>query len=66
MYEFDRFVEWMNEQVRERISEEIIVQKPLLSRSTFGEKWYRHIESGEVYRLAWPDPPFTGLFKKVV
>jgi hypothetical protein len=66
MYEFNRFVEWMNEQVREKIAKEIAVQQPFIGKKTFGEKWYQHAQSGQIWRLVWPDEPFRGLFKKVV
>jgi hypothetical protein len=66
MYEFNRFLEWMNEQVREKIAEEIAVQQPFTGKNAFRESWYRHAQTGEVWRLVWPDEPFTGLFRKVV
>lgn len=65
MYEFNRFVEWMSEQVREKLAEEIVVQHPFMVKSAFKEGWYRHAQSGEVWRLVWPDEPFRGLFRKV-
>lgn len=63
--EFDRFVAWMDEQVRSANAEELPVSKPYLGATTFREKWFRHIASGTTWRLVWPDAPFTGTFEPV-
>lgn len=63
--EFERFVAWMEEQVRSANAEESSVRKPYLGATTFREKWFRHIESGTTWRLVWPDAPFTGTFEPV-
>jgi hypothetical protein len=63
--EFDQFVQWMDEQLRVGVAEEVSVQKPYIGATTFREKWFRHIESGQLWRLVWPDGPFTGLFEQV-
>lgn len=63
--EFDRFVAWMNGQVASGESIEVEVAAPYLSATTFTEKWLQHVRSGEVWRLVWPDDPFTGLFERV-
>jgi hypothetical protein len=62
--EFDRFVAWMNGQVASGEAIEIDVAAPYLGATTFTEKWFQHIGSGEVWRLVWPDSPFTGLFER--
>lgn len=63
--EFNRFVDWMSDQVRSGRAEELPVQKPYLGATTFREKWFRHVASGRTWRLVWPDPPFTGAFEPV-
>jgi hypothetical protein len=63
--EFEHFERWMNEQIAAGEASEIAVTKPYLNTSAFKEKWYRHSTSGVVWRLVWPDGPFTGLFEEV-
>jgi hypothetical protein len=63
--EFDRFIEWMNAQTKLRSAEEVPVQRPYIGATTFTEKWFRHLPSGDTWRLVWPDAPFKGLFEPV-
>jgi len=62
--EFNRFVDWINEQVSSGLAEEVPVLRPY-SGLSFREKWYRHLASGQTWRLVWPEWPFTGLFERV-
>lgn len=63
--EFDRFVEWMNTQIASGIAEEISVSSHYIGSTSLSEKWFKHVGSGIVWRLVWPDPPFTGVFEPV-
>lgn len=63
--EFKRFLSWLQEQVAVGIAQEAPVASPYLGATAFQEKWYIHLESGERWRLVWPDGPFTGLFEPV-
>ncbi|MCZ8208819.1 MAG: hypothetical protein O9270_11590 [Aquidulcibacter sp.] len=63
--EFNRFASWMNEQVAAGEAGEILVTAPYLDATTFEEKWFRHNDSGQTWRLVLPDFPFTGLFERV-
>ena len=63
--EFERFLTWMADQLDHGVAEEITVEKPYLTSPAFTEKWFRHRTSGEVWRLVWPDGPFTGTFEMV-
>ena len=63
--EFERFVEWMDEQVRSAVAVEVPVERPYIGATTFREKWFRHIATGSTWRLVWPDAPFTGVFETV-
>ena len=62
---FERFVAWVNDQVKLGTAEELPVRKPYIGATTFREKWYCHIASGKIWRLVWPDAPFTGIFEPV-
>jgi hypothetical protein len=63
--EFERFVAWMDDQVKSGTAEELPVRKSYIGATTLREKWYRHIASGKIWRLVWPDAPFTGIFEPV-
>lgn len=64
--EFNRFIDWMNEQVKSGQAEELPVEKRYLGECAgFPEKWFRHVRSGQTWRLVWPDAPFTGVFEPV-
>lgn len=63
--EFDRYHEWISEQVKLGRAEELPVQKPYSGSTAWQEKWFRHVASGQVWRLVWPDGPFTGTFEPV-
>ena len=62
--EFNRFVGWITEQAKLGTVEEVPISSPYAG-ATFQEKWFRHKESGKVWRLVWPDAPFTGVFELV-
>ena len=61
--EFNRFVEWMADQTGSGTAEEVPVEKTYLGGNTFREKWFRHIGSGQIWRVVWPDAPFKGVFE---
>jgi len=63
--EFDRFVDWMTGQTSTGAAEEVAVQAPYIGATTFQEKWFRHVPSGDTWRLVWPDAPFKGVFERV-
>ena len=63
--EFERFVEWMGEQVISGAAKEVVVREPYIGATTFREKWFEHSPSGETWRLVWPDAPFAGIFERV-
>ena len=63
--EFNRFVAWINEQVNVGKAKQLPVKAPYMDATTFEEKWFIHPESGQVWRLVWPDGPFTGIFEPV-
>ena len=63
--EFERFENWIGKQVASGEAIEVAVTKPYLDAPAFTEKWYCHAASGDVWRLVWPDGPFTGVFEEV-
>lgn len=65
LIEFERFGKWIDEQTVAGEALQVEVIRPYLDAPAFREKWYCHAASGEVWRLVWPDGPFTGLFEQV-
>tara|TARA_B100000989_G_C19407840_1_gene412919 strand:+ start:472 stop:714 length:243 start_codon:yes stop_codon:yes gene_type:complete len=63
--EFTQFTSWMEEQVDSGKAKELEVEIPYAGSTAFKEKWFCHISSGTVWRIVWPDPPFTGVFEKI-
>lgn len=63
--EFKKFVAWMDEQTKAGIAKEVPVENHYSGASTFREKWFCHAASGKIWRLVWPDAPFTGTFEPV-
>lgn len=64
--EFSRFVQWMNEQIKTSVAIEVPVDSPYANAPSLREKWFLHVDSGEKWRLVWPDPPFPGIFEVVL
>jgi hypothetical protein len=63
--EFERFESWINAQVTGGEAERIAVTRPYLNAPSFTEQWFRHVGTESVWRLVWPDGPFTGIFEQV-
>ena len=63
--EFERFVAWMEAQIASGEGIELPVARPYLDAPSFTEKWFKHVASDSVWRLVWPDGPFTGIFEPV-
>lgn len=63
--EFKRFTQWLDERIRDGEAKEVSVQSPYAGATSLQEKWVVHVESGDIWRLVWPDPPFVGVFEPV-
>lgn len=63
--EFERFEDWLNEQIAEGFAKETSVLKLYSEVSCLKEKWFIHIPSAQVWRLVWPEPPFAGVFERL-
>ena len=62
-YYFDKFLYWMDQQIKNGHCREIEV-KSKYGNASFEEKWYLQ-SCGHIWRLVWPDPPCRGAFKLV-
>jgi hypothetical protein len=63
--EFRKFLYWMQNQVAAGLAEEVEVEHPYINAPSLKEKWFMHVENRCIWRIVWPDGPFTGLFEKV-
>lgn len=64
--EFDRFRHYLRGQVESGTAEPIPVDPAYGPGEVYGGSWYRDCSTGEVWRLVAPDPPFTGLWERVI
>lgn len=62
--ELQRFEQWMVEQINLGQAKEVEVD-PTLRGPYWHQRWFQHNASAAVWRLAEPDPPFTGTFGPV-
>jgi hypothetical protein len=71
LVEFRGFERWMLGQVRAGMARQVPVAIPfrwedgVLENLVLVEVWYLHLQSREMWRLVWPEPPFDGIFKKI-
>lgn len=63
--EYQRFVAYIERQVAQGHVSEIAVDPDYGAGMVFGGRWFRDIESREVWRLVPPDPPFRGCWEPV-
>lgn len=63
--EFDRFVQYLERQIAAGVAREVDCEPDYGPGQLFGGRWFRDLESGEVWRLVPPDPPFTGVWERV-
>jgi hypothetical protein len=67
--EFRSFERWMTGQVSAGMARQVPVALPydaVPDHALLVEAWYLHLKSREVWRLVWPEPPFCGLFIRVL
>ena len=63
--EYQRFVEYIARQTAAGLARELTVDPRYGRGEVYGGLWFQDLESGEVWRLVPPDPPFTGLWERV-
>ena len=64
--EFSRFVRYIENRVKDGDAEEIDADPDYEKGKIFGGRWFKDVESGQVWRLVEPDFPFKGLWEQVV
>lgn len=61
--EYERFVRYIEQQVASSQAEELPVDPNYGNGEIYGGRWFRDIDSGQVWRLVAPDFPFRGLWE---
>jgi hypothetical protein len=64
--EYDRFVKYIHGLLASGHAEEVEVDENYGRGEIYGGRWFKDTETGEVWRLVSPDPPFRGLWEPVV
>jgi hypothetical protein len=60
--EYDRFVQYVEDQVASGLADELPAAPGYFGG--VGSRWFRDRDSGEVWRLDAPDPPFRGAWRR--
>lgn len=63
--EFEKFADWIRGQMAAGAAIEVPVERLYSGSSLIEQKWFRHAQSGKVWRLVQPDPPFQGVFEPI-
>lgn len=61
-FEFDKFKAWMVERVKAGVAVEVEVKDRYSESIMRDERWYRHVPSGQVWRLGLAGPSGCGSF----
>ncbi len=61
--EYQRFIQYIESQVKIGRAVEVPPDPSYRLGEIVGGRWFQDIESGEVWRLIAPDPPFYGLWE---
>ncbi len=63
--EFARFDQWIADRISDGQAEAVEVEAHLRGVTSQAERWYRHVDTLEIWRLVEPDPPSRGVFLRV-
>lgn len=63
--EFKKFVRYIESQVNSGEVVEIYPDPNYGKGEIYGGRWFKNLETGEVWRLVAPDIPFKGLWEPV-
>lgn len=64
--EYERFKRILEDEVREGYLIEVTPDPDYHRGLIYGGQWFREVDTGEVWRLVAPDPPFRGLWEAVL
>jgi hypothetical protein len=64
--EYAQFVQYVEQQVVFKYVEELEVDPSYGKGMIYGGRWFKDVDSGQVWRLVSPDFPFMGLWEPVL
>jgi hypothetical protein len=64
--EFRRFVQYIEEQAKSDVAREIPADPLYAKGMIYGGRRFQDVETGAIWRLVEPDPPFRGLWEPVI
>jgi len=63
--EYNRFVKYIETQIHHNKVEEIEIDSNYEFGEIYGGRWFKYLDTGEIWRLIVPDFPFRGLWEPV-
>ena len=63
--EYNRFIKYLERQIHNNEVEEIEIDLNYGFGEIYGRRWFKHITTGEIWRLIAPDFPFKGLWEPI-
>jgi hypothetical protein len=64
--EYNRFIKYLERQIHNHEVEEIEIDPDYGSGTIYGGRWFKYLDTGEIWRLIAPDFPFKGLWEPVM
>jgi len=64
--ESERFVRYIHGQVASGHADEVEADGEYGRGEIYGGRWFKDRETGQIWRLVPPDPPFRGLWEPVL
>jgi len=64
--EYKRFVQYVEGQMVSGMARELPADPQYGKGMIYGGRWFQDVETGAIWRLVAPDPPFRGLWEPVV
>jgi len=64
--EYNRFIKYLERQIHNNEVEEIEVDPNYEANTIYGGRWFKYLETDEIWRLIAPDFPFKGLWEPVI
>jgi len=64
--EYERFVRYIHGQVASGHADEVEADGEYGRGEIYGGRWFKDRETGQIWRLVPPDPPFRGLWEPVL
>jgi hypothetical protein len=64
--EYKRFLDYLKEQCDAKVIKEIFPEEERAKKRMHPCRWFKELDTGYTWRLLEPDPPFYGLWERVI